>query len=145
MKILGLIGLGEKGYDLAQQLQARKIKILGFDLNDTNRLKAANNRIVTTSSISGVVMHLPQKKIICMAFLSEADKRKTLIRLNELLKDDDILIDLVDDDLELEYELYKPLIYNGVKILDAKYIEGQIAFDMKEIHPADYEEVCFLC
>lgn len=125
MKVMGLIGLGEKGYAFAQALQKRKVKILGFDLIDSNRLRAANNHIVTTSSISGVVMHLPKRKVISLVLNSADEYGKVLPRLNELLNADDIIIDCEN---KVEESNYKSLIKSEICVLSAQILNDRLIF-----------------
>ena len=117
MNTIGLIGLGKKGYPLAKALQKRRIKILGFDLTEAHRLRAANNGIVTTSSISGVVMHLPERKTILLVLEPDGEKTKIIDRLKTLLRAGDVIVDLGEVRI-LERENYRNLLKdNGIHLL----------------------------
>lgn len=142
MKVVGLIGLGEEGYAFAQALQKRKIKILAFDLMDANRLRAANNGIVTTSSVSGVVMHLPKRKVICLLLDSMEDVGRVMGQLKELLNPKDILVHIHPQ--KGADSVGMPEII-GVIALEASLNSGHIEFEVPKTLDDDEKEALEYC
>lgn len=123
MPTIGLIGLGKKGYALAKGLQKRKIKVLAFDLKDHNRLRAANDGIVTTSSLSGVVMHLPKRKYICLILENGEEAKEVVNRILSLLNEGDVVVDAGTTKYAERRQFYKLLKGKGIYFLKGK-IDG---------------------
>lgn len=85
LKTVGLIGLTERGYVLAANLRGHGVTTVCFDFDGAGRQRSAHAGYVTTSSIAGVVMHLPAEKLVWVA-LDDAEKLETSARrLAELM------------------------------------------------------------
>jgi len=63
MKI-GLIGLGKMGFNMAERLLEKKIKVVAFDLNDNAVKKISKKGAEGAYSLSELVEKLPKPKII---------------------------------------------------------------------------------
>lgn len=85
LKTVGLIGLTERGYALAAYLRGHGVTTVCFDFDGAGRQRSAHAGFVTTSSIAGVVMHLPAEKLVWVA-LDDAGQLETAARrLAELM------------------------------------------------------------
>lgn len=82
------------GYTLAQELIRNKITVVAYDHLPAHRRKAADNGIVTTSSVQGVLLHLPTQRILFCVLGSETEARKVCSQLQPLLEAPDILVNI---------------------------------------------------
>jgi 6-phosphogluconate dehydrogenase (decarboxylating) len=92
--VLGLIGLGDMGFSLAQELIRNKITVVAYDHLPTHRRKAADNGIVTTSSVQAVLLHLPKKRIVFCVLESVTEAQQIYLQIQPLLEHADILVNI---------------------------------------------------
>ena len=144
MRIIGLIGMGEKGYKLAKALQAQQVRVLAFDPDKAHRQQAANGGIVTTSSISGVVMHLPERKVICLALERRAEAIAAVDSLAGLLQKSDVVVDFVERASEEQGGFSKLLEAKGIHYFRGKTTPKGVAMEQGNNPLLDEETISLL-
>lgn len=89
---IGLIGLRETGFSLAQKWMQEKNTVVAFDKENELRRKSAELGIVTTSSIQAVALHLPSPRVIWCNMPAGESLEPLLAQLAELLSEGDVVI-----------------------------------------------------
>ena len=120
MKIttLGLIGLGKMGNPLARNIQRNGFKVLAYDVNPENRRIASADGIETTSSLSGVVLHLPSPRVIWVMVPAGDATESVIGELEELLGPGDTIIDGGNSNFNDSLRRYKRLKEKGIHFID---------------------------
>jgi 6-phosphogluconate dehydrogenase (decarboxylating) len=99
---IGLIGLGENGFLLAQKWMQEKNTVVAFDKENELRRQSAELGIVTTSSIQAVALHLPSPRVIWCNMPANEALEPLLAQLAELLSAGDVVIVGGDDAVSSE-------------------------------------------
>jgi len=120
MKIttLGLIGLGKMGNPLARNIQRNGFKVLAYDVNPENRRIASADGIETTSSLSGVVLHLPSPRVIWVMVPAGDATESVIGELEELLGPGDTIIDGGNSNFNDSLRRYKRLKEKDIHFID---------------------------
>ena len=120
MKIttLGLVGLGKMGNPLARNMQRNGFKVLAYDVNPDNRRIATADGIETTSSLSGVVLHLPVPKVIWVMVPAGQATETVVMELAEMLQPGDTIIDGGNSNFNDTLRRYQHLKDKGIHFID---------------------------
>jgi 6-phosphogluconate dehydrogenase len=91
--MLGLIGLGRMGSNMAQRLIGDGISVCGFDLSDENLATAARHGVQTVDSLDGLIAALPSPRIVWVMVPHGRPTKETIARLLDVLDPGDLIID----------------------------------------------------
>lgn len=118
MKI-GLIGLGKMGGNMATRLIRAGHEIVGFDLSEENRLKAAEQGAEVVTSLEDLIAALPERKVVWVMVPHGKPTESTLAGLLDRLSENDIVIDGGNSNYQDSIKRGETFSAKGMFFLDA--------------------------
>lgn len=128
MDRIGLIGLGKMGYNIALNMNDKKIDVIGYDANDdvVDKINSENlNHVRAVKSLEELVNKLPEKKVVWVMVPAGDITDSIISKLKELLKEGDIVVDGGNSNYKDSLRRYKELKEYNMGFLDCGTSGGQ--------------------
>lgn len=128
MDRIGLIGLGKMGYNIALNMNDKKIDVIGYDANDdvVDKINSENlNHVRAVKSLEELVNKLPEKKVVWVMVPAGDITDSIISKLKELLKVGDIVVDGGNSNYKDSLRRYKELKEYNIGFLDCGTSGGQ--------------------
>lgn len=115
---IGLIGLGKMGFPLALNMQRNGHQVLAYDLDASNRQRAAEAGIAITSSLPSVALHLNEPRAIWVMVPAGEATEKVIAELAKVLAAGDTVIDGGNSHFKDSMRRHELLAQKGIHFLD---------------------------
>ncbi|MEI5990452.1 phosphogluconate dehydrogenase (NAD(+)-dependent, decarboxylating) [Enterococcus crotali] len=91
--IIGFIGLGKMGLNMALNVQAQGWEIIGYDVNNEARETAKQKGLSVVDSLDNLLKALNKKKVIILSTPAGTITNRLVAELTEVMKSEDIIVD----------------------------------------------------
>ena len=116
--MIGLVGLGKMGMNLALNLIDHKIEVIGSDLDEQMRVKAANKGIRTAKSMEEMIKQMEYPRVIWLMVPSGKATEDCIKQAIENLSPGDIVIDAGNSNYKDSIRRSKILSEHKIRFLD---------------------------
>lgn len=117
MKI-GFIGLGKMGLNMALNVSDKGWKVIGFDVNESIREKAAQQKLKIVHSLADLLKTLGTKRVLFLSIPAGNSTNQLIFELVEKLREGDIIIDSGNSNYNDSLKNYEFAKRRGVHFID---------------------------
>ncbi len=116
--VIGLMGLGKMGFQLALNMRDHHIDVIGYDVNQASVDELIKAGMKGATSLADLIAKLPKPRIIWVMVPAGVITERVIVDLSTMLDENDIVIDGGNSNYRDSIRRYELLKSNHIHFLD---------------------------